>query len=134
MTIKSELSLLSGELATEFKTVQAMVAIYCRDHHQNTRQSTGLCESCCELLDYAEMRLDRCPYGQTKPTCNKCPIHCYKPEPKEQMQAVMRYAGPRMLFPHPILSIRHLLHERRAVPAKPEAGLSNRSQRKKRGE
>ncbi|MFA0087411.1 nitrous oxide-stimulated promoter family protein [Vibrio sp. 10N.261.51.F12] len=119
--------LLSDELATEFKTVQAMVAIYCRDHHQ----SGGLCESCQALLDYAEMRLDRCPYGQTKPTCNKCPIHCYKPEPKSQMQVVMRYAGPRMLLPHPILSIRHLLHERRAVPVKPPNGLSNRAKRKR---
>ncbi|MCL9776607.1 nitrous oxide-stimulated promoter family protein [Vibrio methylphosphonaticus] len=132
--MKSELSVLSGELATEFKTVQAMVAIYCRDHHQDERLGAGVCVSCRELLDYAEMRLDRCPYGQTKPTCNKCPIHCYKPDPKEQMQAVMRYAGPRMLLPHPLLSIRHLLHERRAVPAKPEAGLSNRSLRKQRGD
>lgn len=120
---------LHGKLLTEFKTVSAMIAIYCRDHHG---LPVGcLCHSCLELKEYAEARLDRCPYGQDKPTCNKCPIHCYKPEPKEQMRQVMRYAGPRMLLPHPILAIRHLIHERRAVPEKPARGASNRHKRKR---
>ena len=120
-------NILQGELATEYKTVIAMVHIYCRDHHGGE----SLCHDCRELLEYAEARLDRCPYGQQKPTCNKCPIHCYKPEPKEQMRLVMRYAGPRMLLKHPILAIRHLIHERRAVPSKPEPHASNRHIRMK---
>ncbi|MBW3698101.1 nitrous oxide-stimulated promoter family protein [Vibrio sp. T187] len=120
-------NILQGELATEYKTVIAMVHIYCRDHH-GCKQ---LCDECSELLEYAETRLDRCPYGQAKPTCNKCPIHCYKPEPKEQMRLVMRYAGPRMLLKHPILAIRHLIHEKRAVPVKPESHASNRHIRMK---
>ncbi|WP_102404028.1 nitrous oxide-stimulated promoter family protein [Vibrio sp. 10N.261.55.A7] len=118
-------SLLQGSLLTEFRTVSAMMDIYCRDHHS----SNGLCPDCSTLLSYAETKLDRCPYGQSKPTCNRCPIHCYKPEPKEQMRQIMRYAGPRMLLPHPILAIRHLLHERKAVPAKPLPDSSNRHQR-----
>jgi hypothetical protein len=122
-------SILTGELLTEFKTVSAMVHIYCRDHHKST---LGLCDECQDLLSYAETKLDRCPYGQKKPTCNKCPIHCYKPEQKQQMKRVMRYAGPRMLIPHPLLSIRHLLHERKTVPDKPQANASNRHQRMKR--
>lgn len=90
--------ILLGKLATEFKTVKAMVEVYCHDHHGTKRD---LCSECHELLEYAEVRLDRCPYGENKPTCNKCPIHCYKPEPKEQMRLVMRYSGPRMLLKHP---------------------------------
>ena len=119
--------LLQGELFTEFKTVSAMVAIYCREHHDSEDE---LCPDCRALLDYAELRLDRCPYGQDKPTCNKCPIHCYKRAEKEQMRQVMRYSGPRMLLPHPILAIRHLIHERKAVPEKPKANVSNRHLRK----
>lgn len=119
-------SILQGELLTEFKTVCAMIAIYCRDHHKT---NGVLCVECQALRDYAETKLDRCPYGEMKPTCNRCPIHCYKPEPKQQMKLVMRYAGPRMLLPHPLLSIRHLLHERKAVPDKPEPNASNRFQR-----
>ncbi|ASK54071.1 nitrous oxide-stimulated promoter family protein [Vibrio tarriae] len=120
-------SILSGALLTEFRTVQAMIAIYCRDHHQKT----GMCSECLALMEYAETRLDRCPYGEEKPTCNRCPIHCYKPEQKAMMREVMRYAGPRMLLPHPILSFRHLWHERKAIPEKPKAEASNRHQRLK---
>ena len=125
--------ILLGKLATELKTVKAMVEVYCKDHY-GTRGE--LCSECRELLEYAEVRLDRCPYGEDKPTCNKCPIHCYKPEPKEQMRLVMRYSGPRMLLKHPILAIRHLVHEKRDVPEKPVANASNRHKRmenKKRG-
>ncbi|MDV6250111.1 nitrous oxide-stimulated promoter family protein [Vibrio sp. EA2] len=118
--------ILLGKLATEFKTVKAMVEVYCRAHHG----SNELCSECRDLLEYAEMRLDRCPYGEDKPTCNKCPIHCYKPEPKEQMRLVMRYSGPRMLLKHPILAIRHLLHEKREVPEKPTTNVSNRYKRR----
>ncbi|MDF6012760.1 nitrous oxide-stimulated promoter family protein [Vibrio harveyi] len=118
--------ILLGKLATEFKTVKAMVEVYCKDHHGTKGE---LCAECRELLEYAEVRLDRCPYGEDKPTCNKCPIHCYKPEPKEQMRLVMRYSGPRMLLKHPILAIRHLVHEKREVPNKPAANASNRLKR-----
>lgn len=121
-------SILTGSLQTEYKTVAAMVAIYCQKHHHSQK---GLCDKCQALLDYAEIRLDRCPYGQNKPTCNRCPIHCYKPEPKESMRLVMRYSGPRMLLPHPILAIRHLLHERKEPPVKIEKDASNRHQRLK---
>ncbi|CAH0529698.1 nitrous oxide-stimulated promoter family protein [Vibrio hippocampi] len=121
-------ALLNGKLLIELKTVTAMMEIYCRAHHKHQHKD-GLCEQCQQLLMVAETKLDRCPYGEEKPACNRCPIHCYKPEPKQQMKAVMRYSGPRMLLPHPILSIRHLLHERKAVPDKPTAGASNRAKR-----
>lgn len=121
--------ILSGELLKEYQTVAYMMEIYCKQHHQSQGR---LCPECQSLLDYAEIRLDRCPYGQNKPTCNKCPIHCYKPEPKAEMKAVMRFSGPRMLLPHPWLAIRHLIHERKNVPVgKPAANQSNRHIRQK---
>ncbi|MBD1569693.1 MULTISPECIES: nitrous oxide-stimulated promoter family protein [Aliivibrio] len=121
--------ILLGKLNTEFKTVSAMIEIYCKKNHH----SETLCEECQQLMDYAEVRLDRCPYGENKPTCNTCPIHCYKPEPKEQMRLVMRFSGPRMLLHHPILAIRHLLSEKRTVVDKPQPNASNRHIRLKNG-
>ncbi|MGC9401647.1 nitrous oxide-stimulated promoter family protein [Vibrio genomosp. F10] len=120
-------NLLNDSLLTEFKTVHSMLLIYCRHHHG----AASLCQACQELADYAETKLDRCPYGQEKPTCNRCPIHCYKPKQKEQMRLVMRYSGPKMLIPHPILAIRHLIHERKTVPDKPKPNASNRHKRQK---
>jgi len=42
-----------------------------------------------------------------KPTCARCPVHCYRPAMRTEVQQVMRYAGPRMLWRHPWLALRH---------------------------
>lgn len=121
---------LQGALSIEFKTVSHMVELYCNKHHSELDKTQGICQQCHQLRSYAEVKLDRCPYGEVKPACNKCPIHCYKPEEKTQMRMIMRYAGPRMLLHHPILAIRHLLHENRAVPELSKEMISNRHKRK----
>jgi len=84
-----------------------MVGIYCAAHHGSDGDS--LCEECREFLHYAERRLRKCPYGDEKPTCANCPVHCYKPARKDQAREIMRYAGPRMLLRHPLLAIAHQL-------------------------
>ena len=103
-------------LARERRTVREMVGIYCRGHHG---EHDPWCAECSELVDYAMCRLDRCPFGEDKPTCAKCPIHCYKPHMRERIREVMRYAGPRMILHHPILAIRHKLDDRAAPPEPP---------------
>lgn len=93
-----------AHLAREWKTVSAMLRIYCRDQHQG-----ALCPECQSLMDYVRLRLDRCRFGDEKPTCAKCPVHCYQRDRRDQIKAVMRYAGPRMLWEHPCLTLGHLL-------------------------
>lgn len=90
----------------EQQTVKQMIQLYCRHKEGNAE----LCPTCKELLHYAETRLERCPFGEEKSTCRNCTVHCYKPELRKRMQAVMRYAGPRMMLYHPIAALRHLLH------------------------
>lgn len=94
-------------LARERLTMTKMVGIYCSAHHVGSE--AALCASCQEFLDYAERRLQKCPYGEDKPTCANCPIHCYKPARRAQVKEIMRYAGPRMLLRHPLLAITHQL-------------------------
>ena len=101
-------------LAREWRTIAAMVGCYCRDHHAADQ---GLCPECQSLLDYAHVRLERCRFGLEKPVCVKCPVHCYQPARREQVRAVMRYAGPRMMWRHPILSLRHWFDGFRKAPA-----------------
>lgn len=93
----------------EYKTIAAMISLYCRECHKT--RGDDLCFSCRELLTYAKSRLDKCPFGDDKPTCGKCPVHCYKPERRKQIQQVMRYAGPRMMRSHPLLAVRHLMRK-----------------------
>lgn len=123
----SELHFLPGQLGIEYKTIKAMVKIHCRAHHKPT--TSVPCPECIEFLAYANEKLDRCPYGQNKPTCKKCPIHCYKKEQRQQAKAIMRYAGPRMLLKHPVLAIKHLIAEKRPVPTSIPNKTSNRHNR-----
>ena len=91
----------------EKKVVELMIRLYCRKKEKNRE----LCPDCRELLTYAHTRLSRCPFGEDKPTCRNCPIHCYKRDMKERMRKVMRYAGPRMLLYHPLIALRHVWRE-----------------------
>jgi hypothetical protein len=82
-----------------------MMMLYCHAHHSGD----ALCVECHELFDYAMTRLDNCPFQETKPTCAKCRVHCYTPVMRTKILGVMRYSGPRMLFSHPLLTLRHIL-------------------------
>ena len=104
------------QLTTERRTIDAMIEIYCHGNHEAARE---LCQECAALGAYAQERIDNCPFGEDKPTCVQCPIHCYKPEAREQVRTVMRYAGPRMLVHHPLLAMRHKLRGQREVPEHP---------------
>lgn len=103
----------------ELKTVRVMIGLYCRDKHGG---GPDLCEECLALWDYAKQRVDLCPFRADKPTCVNCTVHCYKPAMREEMKAVMRYAGPRMAWLHPILSLLHYLDSWRMERSKLSSG------------
>ncbi len=108
-------SLEDGRLQREWRTLQAMVGIHCRGHAHPPLDGAALCADCAQFLDYAARRLEKCPYGAAKPTCARCPVHCYKPRPREFAREIMRYAGPRMMLRHPWLSLAHLADKLRRV-------------------
>lgn len=100
-----------------------MIDIYCRAHHDAGGHA---CESCTSLLDYAGRRLHRCVFGDRKPTCANCAVHCYSDDKREQIKTVMRYAGPRMLRTHPLLAIAHVVDGWRPVPHLPKSRATGR--------
>ena len=78
------------------------------------RKVPVVCETCAELLAYAEKRRAYC-VKDPKPFCSHCETHCYSPEARDLMRDVMRYAGPRsILRGHAIDSVRHVIAGRRA--------------------
>lgn len=95
----------SRRLRREARTVELLIGRYCRDQHGGPPQ---LCEPCRQLLAYAMHRLRHCPFQERKPTCGKCPIHCYAPDRRERIRAVMRHSGRLLLLSHPILALLHL--------------------------
>ena len=95
----------------EKATVGLMIELYCRGHHGTPKGR--LCPDCAVLRDYADARVDHCPHIATKTFCSVCQTHCYKPEMRERIRQVMRWSGPRMLFHHPVLAVRHLAETRK---------------------
>ena len=89
--------------------VAKMIALYCRKNHH----TKGLCPECAALAEYARQRSDHCPFMETKTFCSNCKVHCYKPEMREKIRAVMRFSGSRMLFYHPIMAVRHVIETKK---------------------
>jgi hypothetical protein len=94
-------------MSREHKTMEAMSSIYCRGHHGKAEKR--LCTECRALVTYAHQRLDRCPFQENKTTCANCPVHCYNPDMRVKVRGVMRYAGPRMAYQHPLLVLFHFV-------------------------
>ena len=82
-----------------------MIRLYCRRKEGNR----AVCDSCRQLKEYALARLDCCRFGERKPACRNCKVHCYQPELREKIRRVMRFSGPRMLLCHPILAMWHVV-------------------------
>ena len=61
------------------------------------------------LVNYALKRIEKCPMMKDKTFCSQCHIHCYEKNMQKQIKKVMRYSGPRMIFYHPLLALRHAL-------------------------
>jgi hypothetical protein len=121
------------------RTIALMISIYCRGGHPEAAPvrtcapdasaamgadpivgpvaavpaAPGLCPACLALAEYSRRRVEQCRFGEDKPTCSHCPVHCFRPEMREQIRVVMRYSGPRMTLRHPYLAVRHLLDARR---------------------
>lgn len=117
--------LATPRMTREFNTLAAMLRIHCQDRHADrAHDEQGLCPECAELLAYARKRLAGCTYGPTKPTCANCRIHCYGAKQRESVREVMRYAGPRMLWRHPLLALAHVFVDgRRPAPPAPRDAM-----------
>mgnify|MGYP000320682944 FL=1 len=94
----------------EIEMLDCMIRIYCRGNH-GTKEK--LCEDCQALREYAVTRTQKCPFMETKTFCSNCRVHCYRPDMREKIRAVMRWAGPRMLLHHPVAAARHVIETKR---------------------
>jgi len=115
----------------EKRMVGVMITMYCRRHHGRDggdetdgagRAEGDLCPDCAALYSYSQRRLDKCVFQNEKPTCGSCPIHCYRPDMRQRIKLVMRFAGPRMFYKHPMLAILHAIDgmRRKKTPSLPD--------------
>jgi hypothetical protein len=124
----------SRRVRREQRTIEVMIRMYCRAGHPGAEAAADyatddttdgpdrgdrgggdrgdLCPGCAELLDYSRQRIGRCSFGDQKPTCARCTVHCFRLDMRTRIRAVMRYSGPRTTIRHPYLAVRHLLDRR----------------------
>jgi len=91
-----------------------MIDYYCKKHHK----SDSICEECSAVLEYALKRIEKCPYGRTKPVCSNCSIHCYKIEMRQRIKIIMKFSGPVIIFRKPVIGIKYLLKKKMYRPEK----------------
>lgn len=97
----------------EIKDLRVLVRfteVYCRAHHHECSRGpltdglaarlagrkSAYCDACRAFLQYAIERRLRCPLDP-KPACKHCPVHCYKPQMRQRVREVMRFAGPYLI-------------------------------------
>ncbi|HIT27294.1 MAG TPA: nitrous oxide-stimulated promoter family protein [Candidatus Ornithoclostridium excrementipullorum] len=79
----------------------AMIGRFCRRKHKTKE---GLCPQCLAVYEYVAERRRRCPFGDGKPACGRCPHPCYSPAMRAFMKKVMIANIPYMLR-HPVRAI-----------------------------
>ncbi len=105
------MSKMHKSVKSEKRILEIMIGMF----YQHAVQKGNQCADCSELQAYAFKRIDKCKFGHAKPNCKDCPVHCYSPAMREKIREVMRYAGPRMIFRHPVMAIRHLLSQKKTI-------------------
>jgi Nitrous oxide-stimulated promoter len=96
-----------SRLAIDERILSKMITYYCQKIHRGR----NLCDDCDKLLKYSIGRLDLCKFGNDKPVCSACKVHCYRKNEREKIRQVMRFAGPRMIFINPYIAIIHFSHK-----------------------
>lgn len=92
----------------DLRVLALFIECWCGAHHDPAASASvddpglclrpgRLCPECRELLDYAIARRRACPLDP-KPACNKCPIHCYKPERRAEIRKIMRFSGRHLIL------------------------------------
>ena len=110
-TVRPHLCGSRNKIENDKRIIRYMIALYCR-HKLGARDVPDEYRL---LAEYACTRLEHCRFGAGKPACKNCPTHCYKPEMREKIRTVMRWAGPRMILYAPMAAIHHLLNHWRNV-------------------
>lgn len=97
----------------DIRVLASFIDLYCDDKHPGRKRekvSAGgrvgfhandlclqLCVECGRLFLYAASKRIICPFDP-KPSCKKCPAHCYNQSFRARIRGVMRYSGMRMIL------------------------------------
>ena len=98
---------IKNNVPKEKATIRKTFGVYCHKHHHTSGDK--LCPKCQALLATVMTKMNRCPYGITKPICDRCDIPCFGTEPTKEFRKIMASSQKRMFLKHPMLTIKHKL-------------------------
>ena len=111
------------KLRRDLKVLARFIEVHCRHRHRveakaptrlrnvDVRAICGrplcLCADCRKLLAHGFVKRMRCPLDP-KPSCRKCPTHCYAPAYRARIRQVMKYSGRRLVLSGRVHYLYHL--------------------------
>lgn len=96
------------EILKDIGVLAVFIGAYCKVNHGDAARrkfesvryfidgGPSLCDECRSLIGYAIGKHMACPYDP-KPTCRKCPTHCYRNEYRDKWREIMRFSGPYLI-------------------------------------
>lgn len=100
---------IKNNIPKEKANIRKTFGIYCHSHHSTSGDK--LCPKCTALLATVMTKMNRCPYGITKPICDRCDhtIQCFGSHQAKEFLAIMGSTQKRMFLRHPIMAVKHKL-------------------------
>ena len=98
---------IKNNVPKEKENIRKTFGMYCHSNH-NT-ESDKLCQKCTALLTTVFTKINRCPYGITKPICDRCETPCFGETTTKEFLTIMQSSQRKMLFSHPMMTIKHKL-------------------------
>ena len=98
---------LKNNIPKEKESIKKTFAVYCHANHGTS--GNKLCSKCNALLLTIMTKIDRCPYGITKPICDRCERPCFGATQTKEFLTIMEKSQTKMLFKHPMMAIKHKL-------------------------
>ena len=97
---------IKNNVPKEKENIKTTFAVYCHKNHNTSGEA--LCPKCTALLATIMIKMSRCPYGITKPICDRCDRPCFgAKQTKEFLE--MNSSQKHMLLSHPIMTVKHKL-------------------------
>lgn len=100
---------IKNNMPKEKATIRKTFGIYCHSHHNTS--GNKLCPQCQALLATIMTKMGRCPYGITKPICDRCDrtALCFGAKQAQEFLHIMGTSQKRMFLSHPIMAVKHKL-------------------------
>jgi hypothetical protein len=108
---------LARDQVRDLKVLVRFIGIYCNARHDADIREVielpsclgkpdQLCPECAALVAYGIQKRLLCPLDP-KPSCRRCPIHCYSRNYRARIREIMAFSGRRMILRGRLDYIRH---------------------------